>query len=257
MQITRWDVSALLNELITNKTVGTEISKNWWIEKTVNRVLSLIGSDRAPKRKIDTPRSWLIKNDTVEKHQKRMLRLFYSIWESFDQGAIDVNKLAFQIRFHDIDEMVDWLMGDIPTPAKERLSPQWQITLRNISERILTLMAPDSAKRFWYSWDSTSALSEVSQKTTLESKILKWFDFIDAYMCTIQEIALSTDDISLLRRRQKAYIERMTNFVKDNPQIFNTSTSNFFKIGVWLEHFTHPEEDFFLYEEWRKVLNKN
>lgn len=41
--------------------------------------------------------------DTVERHQKRMLRLFYEINNTFRD--IDKEKLAFQLRFHDVEEM--------------------------------------------------------------------------------------------------------------------------------------------------------
>jgi hypothetical protein len=34
------------------------------------------------------------------------------------------------------------------------------------------------------------ALLEVSDKTTPETKILKWLDYIDAYMVTLREISI-------------------------------------------------------------------
>lgn len=216
------------------------------------------------KRAIYTPRTWWVKKmkiqDTVERHQKRMLRLFTWIKDTFK--SLDIEKLAFQIRFHDVEEMTQWWIGDIPTPAKEKMSWKNKGTLDTITKQILSLHAPECARISKYTGDSVGALLEVSDKTTPETKILKWLDYIDAYMVTLREISIHENnswesdiqDLQLLRRRKKRYQERMWEFIRINSSIFNLSDTDYFDPNLWQEHFNSQWGEWFkLYEKWNRT----
>lgn len=86
---------------------------------------------------------------------------------------------------------------------------------------------------------------EIGDKKTKEVKILKWFDYLDAYMITLREISLhevkleqsDKEDRELLNRRKKKYKERMIEFIKNNPGIFTLSESDYFNVDIWHKNF--------------------
>ncbi len=192
----------------------------------------------------------LMNDNTVWTHMDRIAKLINEQSLTIQQffPTFDTEKCIKIGKLHDLPE---WMtpFGDIPTPDKERLSQSSEDLLKYID--ILCWKVMQKVYKF-----KENYLEEYEERETIESQIVKYNDFIDAFMTAILEY--KSGNTKKFWGIISRYQERLTDIKmgKNLPllQPLLTKPSHpFFDIQKMIDFSPEENQEFSSYLEWEKI----